>query len=303
MSDNRVKLLFPGVFEQCLHCHTKFSYEVDGEADTGLFRLLDIIREKNDSLKCYDRIYSSTPVTMVAITDHNCIDAYLGLGVDEIKTFLNKSEITFKELATYYALTEKERKRIELEEKIKIITGGEFSAVLAGFKVHTLGLDFDDKFMRWFRYTRKKYRFDGKHRHSVKAVARAVHFSGGKFVLAHPSRYVKEGRTLNDVLEAAKNAGCFDGIECATSNTTIEECFEILRFCATNNIPVTIGSDYHYAGRRTVKGMPGQRKDIFFIESLGMSSGDFLRMVSWKNVEQLNEIEKSLIMCRDGFQR
>jgi hypothetical protein len=157
--------------------------------------------------------------------------------------------------------------------------------------------------MRLFRYTREKYRFDGEHRHSVKSVARAVHFAGGKFVLAHPARYAKNGVTLNDVLEAAKAAKCFDGIECATSNTTVEECFEILRFCATNNIPVTVGSDYHYEGRKSVEGMPDQRKDIFYIESIGLSSGSLLRMVAGKNVTQLNEIEQRLIKRRDGISR
>ena len=40
--------------------------------------------------------------------------------------------------------------------------------------------------------------------------------------------------------------------------------------------------------------MPGQRRDIFFVESLGMKTGDFLRLVVGKNVDQLNKIEALL---------
>ena len=104
---------------------------------------------------------------------------------------------------------------------------------------------------------------------------------------------------LNDILIAAKRANCFDAIECATSNTKLEECFEILRFCAENDIPVTIGSDYHYEGKKSVEGMPNQRRDIFFIESLGMRTDEFLNLVVGKSVPQLVAIEEELKRKRD----
>ena len=303
MDDKRVKLLFYDSFDQCLHCHSRYSYEVDREAKTGLFGILDMIREESNRVKTWDRMQSELPMTLVAITDHNDIRAYLGSSVEDIKIVLHKQELSARDVMDYYGLNKQERRKIEYQERFRIITGGEFSAKLGPLKVHTLGLDFDERILGLFRYTKKKYRFDADHRHSVKSVARAVHFAGGKFVLAHPARYAKNGITLNEVLEAAKAAKCFDGIECATSNTTVEQCFEILRFCATNNIPVTIGSDYHYEGRKSVEGMPGQRKDLFYIESMGLSTGTLLRMVVGKNVAQLNEIEQRLIKRRDGISR
>lgn len=300
MVEKRLKLLFNDSFDQCLHCHSKYSYDVDGEADTGIFGILDLIRNESNRVKTYDRMQSKLPLTLVAITDHNGIEAYLGESVDEIKVRLHKSELTPYDVYQYYGLNRNERRRMEYIERYKIITGAEISAKLQDIKIHGLALDFDERILGLFRYTKEGYRFSPNKRHSAKAVSRAVHLAGGKYVLAHPSRYVKPGKiSLNDILESAYKMKCFDGIECATSNTTLEDCFEILRFCTEHDMPITIGTDYHYVGRKSVDGMPGQREDLFFVESLGMSTGEFLTMVVGKTVSQLNEIEKKLKGNRD----
>lgn len=299
MLDKRVKLLFNGSFSQCMHAHTVNSFAHDGEAKANILELLDMARTEANRVKTFDKMQSKLPLVIMSITDHNNQDVYFGKSFEELRLMLHR-EPTIYEINQYYGLTKDIRKKLMYHERIEVHTGMEISGKLYGIRVHALAFDFNEKVMALTKYTKEKYNLDNYRRDNVKLISLMVHLSGGSFVLAHPSRYVKEGKiSLNDILMAAKKSRCFDAIECATSNTKLEDCFEILRFCAEHNIPVTIGSDYHYEGKKSVDGMSGQRKDMFFIESLGMRSEEFLSLVVGKSVDQLIEIEQMLKQKRD----
>ena len=224
MNDKRVKLLFNDSFNQCLHCHSIYSYEVDGEGDLDVCDVLELVRQESNRVKTFDLMQSKFPLTLVAITDHNDMRAYFGESGKDIQSRLHKDYLSADDLREYYGINKDERLRMEVIERFKVITGAEISAKLGDIKVHTLALDFDERIFGLFRYTKEKYRFNRNGRAKIGTVGMAVHLSKGKFVLAHPSRYVKDGKiSLNDILEAAYKAKCFDGIECATSNTTIDD--------------------------------------------------------------------------------
>ena len=294
MESKKLKLLFNDSIDQSLSMRSKSSMESDGESDHDILDLLYLFRLEADRRKNFDKMTSKLPYILVSVTDYNRMNIYQGMSLDEIRNECGR-EPTFLELNGKYAFNKRERRRLEVADKIKIITGAEVSGTLNGLNVSTYVYDFDEKIFGLFRYTKDKYRRKATSKANVKTISAAAHLSKGKIVLAHPSRYVREGKiSLNDILTAAYNNKCFDGRECADSMTTIDECFEILRFCTTHNIPVTIGSGFRCFGKETVKGASLQREDAFFVESLGMRTGDFLRLVVGKSVEQLNEIERSL---------
>ena len=296
MQGKRVKLLFNGSFSQCMHAHSEKSYIHDSQANTSILGLLDMARTEANRVKTFDKMESSLPLVIMSITDHNNIDAYLGQSFEEMRVSLHR-EPTYTDIKNYYGLTRDVRRKLAYQERIEVHTGAEFSAKMKGIRIHALGFDFNERIMSLTKYTKNKYNLDNNHRDNIKLISLIVHLAGGKVVLAHPSRYVREGKiSLNDILVMAKNSNCFDAIECATSNMKMEDTFEVLRFCAENDIPVTIGSDYHYVGKPSVDGMPKQRKDMFFIESLGMTTEEFLSLVVGKSPEQLIEIEKELKM-------
>ena len=270
MENKRLQLLFCDIENQNLHCHSIFSYQVDEEANLSLVDIIEMCRVQSSKVESKE---GDSPLVLISVTDHNMLVAYEGNDNKNVNIKYEDGTIV------NYRLTKKERRRLLDEERIRVIAGAELSASLNGIKVHTLALDFNPEILGLFKYTKERYRYSKK-KVDVKKIANAVHLSRGYFVLAHPSRYVRDGKiSLNDILNAANKVKCFDAIECVTSNMTLNECFEVLRFCVEKNIPVTLGTDYHYKGKRSVNGMPRQREDIFFIESLGMKTGAFLKMI------------------------
>ena len=187
MNDKRVKLLFNDSFNQCLHCHSIYSYEVDGEGDLDVCDVLQLVRQESNRVKTFDLMQSKFPMTLVAITDHNDMRAYFGESGKDIQSRLHKDYLSADDLREYYGINKEERHRMEVIERFKVITGAEISAKLGDIKVHTLALDFDERIFGLFRYTKEKYRFNINGRAKIGTVGMAVHLSKGKFVLAHPA--------------------------------------------------------------------------------------------------------------------
>ena len=83
-----------------------------------------------------------------------------------------------------------------------------------------------------------------------------IHLFGGKAIIAHPFKYIYDGKELIEELVEDMD---IDGIECIHTYHTQEEIDYLLDICDKYNLYVTAGSDFHDKGR-VVRGVDSQAK-------------------------------------------
>ncbi len=217
-------------------------------------------------------------VQVISITDHNVLDAYNNLNIndDEIKIIKGVEidskfeDIVLHLLAYNFEDTEKLIKVINKSKEMLLKTSEvliermsndyeevstadyntyDYDRKKGGWKgIHyllnkkiTTDLFGGMKYYSEYKCTHIEFDFPG-----VKEVCDAVHEAGGYVVLAHPCNYYKnlDKEQLLVKLEALKSLG-IDGIESfypANSEIMTETCIE---FCEENNLIITAGSDGH----------------------------------------------------------
>ncbi len=87
---------------------------------------------------------------------------------------------------------------------------------------------------------------------SIETVCRYIHSAGGKAILAHPGRVMKEDSLpmFNQMLRTIMSNG-LDGIECYYPSHSEDITLACLEYCEINNLIITCGSDCHGSFEKT----------------------------------------------------